>query len=173
MGWFAFFICLVLSPCKGSVRSPYCGNVCFCCWMYCYRWWWVDQSSVISPWELHRRWAWCHCVTWFACLISGHMKCIIFAPFLLVGLFRGWVWDLVVSWSTGDCRGIYFPDPTLNLQYFPHSVPENSLLCLCTDAEIATVALSVFAQQELGPSDTRWGAALPYSNNIAHTLILT
>lgn len=64
-----------------------------------------------------------HCViqtnpvfTWFACLISSHMKCIIFAPFLLVCLFRGWVWDSIVSWSIRDCREIYFPDPTLNLQ---------------------------------------------------------
>jgi len=43
-----------------------------------------------------------HCVvqtrpvfTLFGYLISSHMKCII-APFLLVCLFRGWVWDSVV-----------------------------------------------------------------------------
>lgn len=64
-----------------------------------------------------------HCViqtspvfAWFACLINSHMKCIIFAPFLLVCLCRVWVWDSVVSWSTRDCREICFPDPTLNLQ---------------------------------------------------------
>lgn len=171
MGWFAFFMCLVLSLCKDSIRSPRCDNVCFCCWMYCYRWWQVDQNSIISHWELNRRWALCHsdksCVHLVCMFDSSHMKCIIFAPFLLVCLFRGWIWGSVVSWSTGDCREIYFQDPTLNLQSSGFDSRKQSALPLhsCGKDRGGTEYF-----HETGVRTC--GAALLYNSNVVYNLIL-